>query len=202
MTNLKTINFGLNQFCGPAVMSALTGKSTDECAAVISAVSGRKEIKAVQPAHIKEALKRLRFDVSELDGGPTLFGVLNRLYRNNGFYVIFVPRHVVAIEIKIDEVYICDNHTKTPLNIRQSARLLQKVEAVWRVFPHPLPKFVGSSIRLDKHINHIDIVCINRYENSEDDTQYSLGSIRYEDQLELTDIIRTLTTEFDAGLLS
>ncbi len=42
-TNLKDINFGINQFCGPAVISVLTGKSTDECASVIMAITGRSE---------------------------------------------------------------------------------------------------------------------------------------------------------------
>lgn len=61
MTNLKDINFGINQYCGPAVLSALTGESTDRCAAVISAVSDRKEIKAVQRQHLIDAL--LVFDL-------------------------------------------------------------------------------------------------------------------------------------------
>ena len=67
MTNLKDVNFGLNQFCGPAVLSSLTGKSTDECASVISAISGRLEIRAVDMKYLIAALEKLRFNVNRVD---------------------------------------------------------------------------------------------------------------------------------------
>ena len=103
MTNLHEVNFGLNQFCGPSVMSALTGKSTDECAAVISAVSGRQEIRAVAIAHLIEAFKRLRFDMTKIDRqGYTLFGNLSALSTHKGMYIIVVPKHVVAVEVTDD----------------------------------------------------------------------------------------------------
>ena len=148
MTSLKEVNFGINAYCGPAVLSVLTGESTDRCAAVISAVSGRQEIKAVQRAHLVEALKRLRFDAKEtIYGGSSLYGTLYRMQGDNGLYVIFVPHHVVAVEIKDGEAFICDNHTKTPLDIKQSARLTQRVELVLKVTPKETPVFISSSIR-------------------------------------------------------
>jgi len=140
-TNLKEVNFGLNQYCGPAVLSALTGESTDRCAAVISAVSGRQVIKAVEIAHLKEALKRLKFDVTETNfAGQMLYGVLYRMHTFDGLYLVFVPHHVIAIEVKGTEIYICDNHTKTPMDIKQSARLSQKVERVLKVSRKEEPK--------------------------------------------------------------
>lgn len=194
MTNLKDINFGLNQYCGPSVLSSLTGESTDRCAAVISAVSGKKEIKAVQKTHIVEALKRLRFSVENLDGGSTLFGVINRLHDKDGMYIIFVPSHVVAIEVKNEEIYICDNHTKTPIDIRQSARLTQRVDSVLKVVAKNPPKFVRSEIKilLWPNGNNAQLQKLNIYENSDDNTLIQIGQLRYDSYRELQEIINKL----------
>src|ERR1035437_9439974 len=174
--SLQVVNFGLNQYCGPAVLSALTGESTDRCAAVISAVSGKTVIKAVQREHLRDALKRLRFDVEETNfSGSTLYGVLYRMHHNDGQYVIFIPNHVIAIEVNGDEIFICDNHTKTPLDIKQSSRLTQRVELVWKVQAKAPPKFIENAIELILHSNRIDIKSWDRYENPEDDTRYGLG---------------------------
>ena len=48
MTNLKAVNVGMNKYCGPAVLSILTGKSTDECARVISSINGSYNVAGVQ----------------------------------------------------------------------------------------------------------------------------------------------------------
>ncbi len=65
MTNLKDINFGLNEYCGPAVLSALTGESTDRCASVIMSITGKTVVKAVDFDDLVKAFKKLRFDRSE-----------------------------------------------------------------------------------------------------------------------------------------
>lgn len=193
MTNLKEINFGLNQYCGPAVLSALTGESTDRCAAVISAVSGKREIKAVNREHLKEALKRLRFTVSEtLFGGQTLYGTLFRMISSPGLYVVCVPHHVVAVEVIDEQIYICDNHCKTPLDIKQSARLMQKVECVWKVERKSASVFVRSSIRLFNGVNRVEIYRDNIYEDEEDNTQNYLGAMNWENDEELAKIVREL----------
>jgi hypothetical protein len=193
MTNLKEVNFGINQYCGPSVLSTLTGESTDRCAAVISAVSGRSEIKAVQSAHLKEALKRLKFDVElTLHAGGTLFGTLHRIHSSPGLYVIFVPHHVVAVEVKDNEIFICDNHTKTPIDIRSSARLMQRVEKVWRVFPHPQPKFIGTDIKVTKTHNNVYIEALDVYESQADNTTRRLGQFTFKNEEEMNAIISEL----------
>jgi len=193
MTNLKEINFGLNQYCGPAVLSALTGESTDRCAAVISSVSGKREIKAVERGHLRESLKRLRFNVEEtIFGGSSLYGILYRMHTHDGLYVIFVPHHVIAVEVKGTEIYICDNHTKTPLDIKQSARLTQKVEDVWRVTAKSLPKFLRSEIKVHQGFTSIDILRFNVYENEEDNNKEIMGSIRTSSYNEIREIIKAL----------
>lgn len=39
MTSLNPVTQGFNKYCGPAVLSIVTGKSTDECADAISRVT-------------------------------------------------------------------------------------------------------------------------------------------------------------------
>jgi len=193
--NLKEVNFGLNQYCGPAVLSALTGESTDRCAAVISSVSGRNQIKAVSREHFREALKRLKFDVENTNfSSSTLYGTLFRLHNHDGLYVVFVPHHVVAVEVAQNQILICDNHCKTPLDIKQSARLTQKVEDVWKVYPHPIPVFVRSEIKVEKqkYLCRLDVMEYNYYENSEDNNKTMLGSLRYKDEYQMKQILDSL----------
>jgi len=132
-SNLNDI-FGLNQYCGPSVLSALTGRSTDSCAAAISAVSGQRVIKSVQTTHLIEAVKRLGFEAQPVPvPARSLFGVVSALINSDGMYIITVPNHVVAVEIKEKIAFFIDNHTKEPMNAGASARLTQQVDKVWRV---------------------------------------------------------------------
>lgn len=195
MTNLKDINFGLNQYCGPSVLSAMTGRSTDECAAVISQVSGRKEIKAVEMHYIRLAFEKLRFMVTPVNSySYTLFGTLHGLANKDGMYIIGVPKHVVAVEVKDNKVYLIDNHTKSPIDASGSARLSQKVDIVYRITPRPLPKLLQSKIRIDNDKTNrlIRITAVNEYEDSGDNTIVQLGSFRYRSQDELNLIVDSL----------
>lgn len=193
MTNLKEINFGFNEFCGPSVMSAITGESTDRCAAVISAVSGKSVIKAVSIAHLKEAFRRLRFDVTDVDFSSTLYGTLMRLSDKDGFYIIMVPKHVVAIEVVQNQVWLVDNASKQPLPANSSARLMQRVEHAFRVERKKAPVLIAIAIRAYRSVtNIINIKHISEYENTEDNTEYSLGQIRFRDEDELKQILTAL----------
>lgn len=197
MTNLKPVNFGINQFCGPSVLSTLTGLSTDECAAAISRVTGRKEIKAVKTDDIIKTLKILRFDVEKKSlTSQTLFGTLNNLSINDGLYVIGVPKHVVAVRVERGKVLICDNHTKEPIDARGSARLMQKVDLILKVTARELPIFVKNSILLTQSYSSANfkmtITSFNQYKNPEDNTQYVLGSFAYKDKKEYEMILEEL----------
>ena len=195
MTSLHEINFGINQFCGPSVMSALTGKSTDECAAVISAVSGRQEIRAVAMPHLIEAFKRLKFDMKQIDkAGYSLFGNLTALSNKEGMYIVLVPRHVVAVEVtKNHQLWLVDNHSKQPLPAESSARLSQRCEGVYKITEMPKPVFVRTEIKIEKlYSNNIRIKATDIYENSEDNVIRHLGQINYKDNAELNLIIKEL----------
>jgi hypothetical protein len=195
MTNLKEINFGLNKFCGPAVMSALTGKSTDECASIISAISGRQEIRAVEIKHLIEAFRRLRFDMTQINKTSyTLFGNLSSLAAKRGMYIILVPKHVIAVEVTSDNhLYLIDNHSKQPLPAESSARLSQKCEAVYKITEKPQPKFERTVIVIERmYSNNIRIKASDIYENFEDNIVRHLGQFNYRDDNELEEIVSKL----------
>lgn len=133
MTNLNEV-FGVNQYCGPGVLSALTGLSTDRCAAVISAVTGRNVIKGTQIPHLLEAAKRLGFESSEVKPlASTVYGQICQLVNQDGYYIISVPSHVIAMEIRDKAVYLIDNQTKQPVSAQSSARLLLRVMGVYKL---------------------------------------------------------------------
>lgn len=196
MTNLHEVNFGLNQYCGPAVLSAITGESTDRCAAVISAVSGKKVIKGVQASHLKEAFRRLRFDVININPvgvfSSRLHGLIMELSNSDGFYIIIVPGHFIAIEVLKGQVYLVDNASKSPLPANSSARLMQRVEHVFKVIPRDTPKFIQSIIQVNENVNSIDIYRVNIFENDEDNTRVLIGNIRYSNKIEYQEIIIAL----------
>jgi hypothetical protein len=138
MTNLNTANLGMNKYCGPAVLSILTGKSTDECARVISSVNGQYRIEGVELRHLLKAAEKLGFDNKPLAIDGSLYGTLVRLVSfGDGMYIVSVPNHFVAIEVNQKKIYFCDNHTKEPISAAASARLLQRVMAVNQVFKRP-----------------------------------------------------------------
>lgn len=198
MTSLNDIK-GFNEYCGPAVLAALTGESTDRCADTISMVSGKKEIKGVQREHLVASLKRLNFEVKEVKiHSSTLFGVLNELYSKDGKYVIGVPRHVVAVEVKDKAIWFIDNHTKHPINAQASTRLTQKVEVVWKVEAGRVPKYIGANIIIRKiNDRSLEVISHNEYENPMDNTNVHLGTIRYVDLTELKEIIGQLNDYVD-----
>lgn len=194
MTNLKDINFGINQFCGPAVLSALTGKSTDECAAVISSINGRREIRAVSTDELIKAIEKLRFDVikSAREKG-SLYATFMGLIGSDGMYVIIIPKHVIAAEVRDEEIFLIDNHSKQPINAAHSARLMQKVEAVYKVVKKAEPKLIREYIKVMKtNLQVLDIVRMCEYEDSKDNTLVSLGHIVFKDNEELDRIIEQL----------
>jgi len=138
MTNLNSVNIGQNKYCGPAVLSILTGKGTDECARVISRINGQYNVVGVLLNDLLRAADQLGFDQKRIEPAGSLYGTLVRLAVNgDGMYIITVPNHFVAIEVNNKKVYFCDNHTKEPMPASASARLLQKVLGVNQVIKRP-----------------------------------------------------------------
>lgn len=197
MTNLNTIK-GMNIYCGPAVLAAITGLSTNECAVAISRVTGRSEIKAVEMTQLIKTLNNLRCDAEKLEplfsGNTTLFRVLTDIHSSPGFYIIGLPKHVVAIEVSSDEkIYFIDNHTKEPIPANSSARMMQRVDSVYKITKKNPPKLIKNGIEIDNKIpNKIYIYSCNFYEDEKDNCKVSLGSFKYTDVREFNEIIYEL----------
>ncbi|SRR5258706_8943452 len=137
MTNLKTANIGMNKFCGPAVLSILTGRNTDDCAAVISKVNGQYNVTGVYMGDLLKAAERLGFKSwSEFRTG-SLFRTLSTMAHHEGIYVVAIENHFVCIEVKDKKIYFCDNHTKEPIPAASSARLGQEVQQIAKVWKDP-----------------------------------------------------------------
>lgn len=135
MTNLKSVNIGHNKYCAPAVLSILTGKSTDECAAVISKINGKYKITGVMIHDLLLAAKQMGFDTEIIFGSNniSLYRLLVSIASRDGIYITMVTGHFVVIEVKDKKIYFCDNHTKEPIPAASSSRLQMQVLACYRV---------------------------------------------------------------------
>jgi len=137
VTNLNAANIGMNKFCGPAVLSILTGKSTDECARVISSINGQYRVEGVLLTDLLRAADKLGFDQIPRAAAGSLYGTLVMHSNNDGMYIFTLPNHYVCIEVNNKKIYFCDNHTKEPMPAASSARLLQKVLSVHQLTKRP-----------------------------------------------------------------
>lgn len=157
--NLNAVNIGMNKYCGPAVLSILTGKSTDDCARVISSINGKYTIEGITLSDLLTAASRLGFDNEAVPHGNSLYSTLIRLVNSDGLYIVTVANHFVAIEVSEKKIYFCDNHTKEPMPAASSARLQQQVKFVHKVFKRREPVLLTSKIvACKKHVyNGIEI---------------------------------------------
>jgi hypothetical protein len=137
MTNLKKVNTGHNIYCGPAVLSALTGLDTDRCAYEFTKITGKQNIKTVTIPDLLKAVNNLGFMHKQYPEQRSLYATIISLVNDDGLYVVGVPEHVVVIEVSKKEVWFCDNHTKEPIAAAGSARLGQAVTHVFKVWRKP-----------------------------------------------------------------
>lgn len=137
MTNLKPVTEGFNRFCGPAVLSILTGKSTDECASVITKINGKYNVTGVELSDLIKAAERLGFITKHVTPSGSLYRTLTSIIKNDGMYIVTVPNHFVCVEVNDKKIYFCDNHTKEPIPAASSARLGQQVLALVKVTKNP-----------------------------------------------------------------
>jgi hypothetical protein len=140
MTRLKSVTEGHNKFCGPAVLSIVTGRSTDECAYAISKVSGQYKVEGVTLRDLIKAADKLGFICTETPfGGHTMYSALTSIANKDGIYIVMLTKHYVCIEVASATIYFCDNHTKEPMPAASSARLMQGVVGIYRVTAKPEP---------------------------------------------------------------
>lgn len=201
MTSLNAVNIGMNKYCGPAVLSILTGKSTDECARVISSINGKYTVEGVQLSHLLTAAERLGFDHEPVAAAATLFGTLIRLSNADGLYIVTVSNHFVVIEVNDKKIYFCDNHTKEPMPAASSARLQQQVKAVNKVFKRREPVLIKSKIVAKKTLTMDEGYCTVviteqlTYDIERWNKTNTVGFIRFKSEEDYNEFVASLTKE-------
>lgn len=167
---MNEANMGFNKFCGPAALSILTGKNTDECADAITLVNGQYRVKGVMVHDLMKAggILGLEFTPLLAYGGRSLFFTASTLSKTDGRYLVLIPKHFIVLEVKDGNIQLCDNHTKQPIDLQNSARLMQRVEGVYRVTLKPVPppitkisselsaEYVGGAIMVKRTIHYSD----------------------------------------------
>ena len=139
---MESVVTGDNQYCGPAVLSILTGKSSDECADIFRKVDYSYAGKEVSVGTIKKALDYMEFESNEIITDCSLFALMHQIVREPAMYLVIVPKHVVALEVTQEKkIWFCDNHTKNLIDAAHSARIGQRVSKAFKVTPRPIPKF-------------------------------------------------------------
>lgn len=177
----------MNKYCGPAVLSILTGRNTDECAKVIRSINGAYEVAGVQLDHLLKAAAKMGYDSEMIPPQGSLYRQLVGLAKRDGFYIVTVPNHFVVVEVNGGEIFFCDNHTKEPIRAAASARLMQSCLACYRVErrkdyvePEPL-KLLSSTIKVDMKnyydTYHIEIRRERVYNYQENNTSNIIGVI-------------------------
>jgi len=198
MTNLNPVSMGFNKYCGPAVLSILTGRDTDECARVISSINGQYQVAGVQLDHLIKAANKLGFDSKLIGISGSLYRTLVSIANDDGQYIVTVPSHFVVIEVNNKEIFFCDNHTKEPIKAASSARLMQQCLACYKVTKRvgfiEAPKLQKISEEvLVKVIGPMVVVTReHKYNIPEKNKSESIGNLYFHDTSELVDFISRL----------
>lgn len=197
--SLNAVSIGSNKYCGPAVLSILTGKTTDECARVISSINGKYTIEGVTLPHLLEAANRLGFDTEEIPAASTLYGSLIRLVNSDGLYIVTVTGHFVCIEVSQRKILFCDNHTKEPMPAASSARLQQSCKAIHRVTKRREPVLTSSKVIALKHESHdedeirVEVVQQITYDIPQYNRNVIIAWLKFNNQSELDEFIASLS---------
>ena|SRR5215203_2421958 len=134
---MEVNNFdSFNIYCGPAVLSIYTGARVDDCAEEITKINGNFKVKGVSPADLIKAGEAMGLAFEEIPAfqGRSIFWMGSVLIKMPSTqYLVTIPKHYIALETRDRSLYICDNHTRTELELSNSSRLSQKVERVWKV---------------------------------------------------------------------
>lgn len=202
--SLNAVNIGMNKYCGPAVLSILTGKSTDECARVIGSINGKYTIEGVELGHLLQAAERLGFDNEKINHSASLFGTLIRLVNNDGVYIVAVAKHFVAIEVTDRKILFCDNHTKEPMPASGSARLEQSVKAIYKVTKRREPLLVTSKIVAvktltpDSNLTYCVIHVMEKiiYDMEKYNATNTVAHLKFKSREQYDEFITSITVEF------
>lgn len=124
-----------NRFCGPAALSALTGRQTDFTAAFLRLISGKRSVMGVDHDLMLRALYKLGYRVrsNNVEGTPTLAGWLKLTPRPAGVvYLVSAGRHYQVISGR----RFVDSKTIDIVSVRdERVKRRARVKAAWQVMP-------------------------------------------------------------------
>lgn len=194
MPNINPVSIGMNRYCGPAVLSILTGKNTDQAAAAIYHVCPSYRGEGVNIQDLLRALDKLGFNQEKVEQGNTLYGSLTRMVVRDGMYVVglynddpkIAEGHMVCIEVQERKIYFCDNHTKIPMPASQSARLLQRVKYIYKVSKRPDPVLLRKVHRLAVEVRIYERL---EYDQPSANTEYMVESKDFDNLSGLTEYL-------------
>lgn len=186
-------NIGQSIYCGPAVLSIYTGCDTDVCAEEIGKVNHQFKIKGVLPKDLIAAGNVMGLDFKEIPSfeNRSIFWAGSVLIKMPpAMYLVTIPKHYIALEVRDHTIYICDNHTKTEIELQNSARLSQKIERVWKVTKvseYSRPHQVGYQFHAEIFGNDVHIKKVIKM--SDDGVKiYPIGSFQFGEQSDLQEI--------------
>jgi hypothetical protein len=123
---------GRNSYCGPAVISTLTGMTTDSAAEIVRRRTGQRVVKGMYTRELRDALYSLGItsDVRPVTGKPTLNQWMTHHRENSkSTYLVVVTGHFIVVQ----QSHMIDNHTGTPEWVERSHCFRKRVREVYRL---------------------------------------------------------------------
>ena len=130
-----------NRYCGPAALSALTGRTSDEMAALLRRVTGRRSITGTRSDEIRDALDVLGYRMAGVADyrykgsikAPTLSAWLRSYTRALGaVYLICAGKHWQLVS---GRRFVC-GVTKEVVSIRDPrVKRRARLKYAWRIEP-------------------------------------------------------------------
>lgn len=152
-----------NIYCGPAVLSIFTNARVDDCAEEVMKVNKSFKVKGVYPGDLMKAGEAMGLEFKHIPSftGRSIFWagtVLVKLPPSQ--YLVATTKHYVALEVRDGNLYLCDNHSKSEIELQNSSRLGMKIENVWKVTKlrdYTKPHIVKTEFAAEKNGMAIDI---------------------------------------------
>lgn len=93
--------FGNNTYCGPAVLSMVFHISTDDAAAHVRKITGKRFVKWMNHSHMAQALSANTIGDGKSyvvsPSRPTLKKVSDEHFKPSGYYVVLITGHFILV---------------------------------------------------------------------------------------------------------
>ncbi len=124
-----------NRFCGPGALAMLLAIGTDEAAALLRQVNGKRSVFGVVERHMVDALRSAGARAYPVPLTVDRVETLQAFARTTpqGNYLVAVTGHYVAVHVSSDGIEAGDNRTVYPMALDKFPRRRQRVRAAWKV---------------------------------------------------------------------